>query len=314
MSRPFITWKQFRIYLRGFACAILALCSGLTQADTIAVLYPQAREPFLQVYTNIIEGIESEHGAGVLSFGISENTSTDEVRNWLDSADISGLVVLGNRSLDHLPADNERPFVVGGTVLKPQSAPLPGISLNPSLTALFGGLLELKPTVSDIHVVYEAGYNGWVIAKAEAAAEKLGLKLHAHPVSGLREAAAKYREVQQALDRHNSALWLPLGGPSREKFILQSILQTAWSRDQIVISSNLADVRRGALYALYPNNQAMGRDLARALRAQLADSASAESTFLTSTFQAINLRTAEHIGLRLTKDDLRKFEFVYPPQ
>lgn len=307
MSQPVITWKQFRSFLRGFVCAMLALCPVFTQAETIAVLYPQTREPYLQVYTNIIQGIESEYKKEVQRFAIAESTSAEEVKGWLDAAGIEGLVILGNQSLSRLPAENERPFVVGGTILKPQSAPLPGISINPSLSSLFGGLLELQPTVSEIHVVYEADYNGWVIAEAIRAAEQLDLTLHAHTVSGLREAAAKYREVQKSLDPDRSALWLPLGGPSREKFILQSILQTAWSRDQIVISSNLADVRRGALYAIYPNNHAMGQDLAKALLAQLEDRENATSVFLSSTFQAINLRTAEHIGLRLTKDDLSLF-------
>lgn len=314
MSQPFITWKQLRAQLRGVACALLALCPLLVQAEMIAVLYPETREPYLQIYKNIIAGIEAEYQTSVMQIGVAESTTPDQVEKWLDDNQVTGLVVLGKQSLASLPPDSQRPFVVGGAILKPQTPPLSGITLNPALTSLFGGLLELRPTVTDIHVVYEADYNGWVIAEALAAAKQLNLELHPHAVSGLREAAATYREIQNSMDQDSSALWLPLGGPSREKSILQSILQTAWSRDQIVISSNLADVGRGALYAIYPNNYAMGGELARALKARMENSDQTGFTFLSSTYQAVNLRTAEHIGLRLTKDEMRKFEFVYPPQ
>lgn len=315
MSQPFNAWKQLRNLLRRVACATVLLAPLLAQAETIGVLYPETREPYRQVYANIIDGIGAEYRQDIKQFAIAEDASVESVQQWLNDDGVTALVVLGSQSLTYLPADNTRPMVVGGTILKPQPKPRPGITLNPAPSSLFSGLLKLKPRVSEIHVVYEAAYNSWVITEAEKAADNLGLKLHRHPVSGMREAAATYREVQKRLKSEKAALWLPLGGPSREKSILQSILQTAWSRDQIVISSNLADVRRGALYALYPDNRAMGAELARLLKVQSEDTTSeAKTLFLSSTLQAVNLRTAEHIGLRLAKDDLRKFSFVYPPQ
>lgn len=315
MSQSFIIWAQLRNTLRRFACAAILLCPLLAQAESVGVLYPQTREPYDQIYAKIVEGIRAEYKQDVRQLSVTENTSQASVQHWLDREKIAALVVLGNKTLTYLPDTNERPLVVGGAILAPGSGQLPGITVNPSPALLFTGLVALTPTVTDIHVIYEDEYNGWIITEALEAADSLGLTLHRHAVSGLPESAAKYREVQQRLDRETEALWLPLGGPSREKSILQTILQTAWSRDQIVVSSNLADVRRGALYALYPNNLAMGFELARLLKAQSEPGGSqAGPAFLSSTFQAINLRTAEHLGLRLTKDDLRKFEFVYPPQ
>ncbi|MEX1031752.1 MAG: hypothetical protein WDZ30_00185 [Cellvibrionaceae bacterium] len=288
----------------------------LSQAATLGVLYPEVREPYHQVYASIVEGIEGEYKQEVRRFVVTDNSTADSVRQWVEMHEIDALVVLGNQSLAYLPEDNQLPVVVGGTILKPGPESLAGITLNPSPSLLFGGLLKLKPSVTDIHVVYEPDYNEWVVAEANKAAEALDLTLHGHPVSGMRQAAAKYREVQGTLNSDKAALWLPLGGPSRESSILQTILQKAWSGDQIVISSNLSDVRRGALYALYPNNREMGRELAKLLKQCMTESASESEPrklFLSSTFQAVNLRTAEHIGLRLTRDDLKDFEFVYPP-
>jgi putative tryptophan/tyrosine transport system substrate-binding protein len=320
MNQP-LKWKQLHNGLRRFACALAILCPLLTWAETIGVLYPETREPYRQVYASIIEGIQGEYQQAVKQFAVNEKTLADSVQQWLDDDGITALVVLGNRSLASLPKNNTRPLVVGGTLI-PRPGAHPGISLNPSPALLFSGLRALKSSVVNIHVVYEVEYNEWVITEAAKAAAKLGLKLHRHPVSGMREAAAEYREVQKNLDSDNAALWLPLGGPSREKSILQTILETAWTADQIVISSNLADVRRGALYALYPNNQAMGVELAQLLKTLNAqtdmprtktNSPETQNFLLSAVFQAVNLRTAEHLGLQLTKDDIREFEFVYPP-
>src|SRR5690606_28706581 len=185
----------------------------------------------------------------------------------------------------------------------------------PAPALLFAGLLQLRPDVLEIHVVFEPEYNGWVIEAAENAAQDLGIRLRSHPVTGLREAAARYREVQQQLEPRTQAFWLHLGGPSREKSVVQKIIETAWTRDQIIISSNLADVRRGAFYALFPDNRGMGMELARLLKMRMADGESAtEPVFLSALYQALNLRTAEHLGLRLDREGLKAFDFIYPPQ
>ena len=315
MSQQLMISGQRRRALALVVWALVLLCPQLAIAETIGVLFPQTREPFRQVYTNIIEGVEAEYQGPVERLVIGPDTTAKSIQDWMDRKNIRGVVVLGKESLDRIPPGAVRPLVVGGSIIPPGSQAHPGITLNPAPGLLFAGLLKLRPEVRDIHVVYEPDYNGWVIEAAERAAQELGIRLHSHPVTGLREAAARYREVQQTLKSRSEALWLPLGGPSREKSILQKILETAWARDQIIISSNLADVRRGAFYALYPDNRGMGMELARLLKMRMADGESAtEPVFLSALYQALNLRTAEHLGLRLDREGLKAFDFIYPPQ
>lgn len=312
MSQALLIRIRTYAVLRLLLCAALSLCPALVQAEAVGILYPETREPYRQVYRSIIDGVETIYKKKAESLAVSPDTPPEIVHRWLADNEISNLVVLGNDCLDHLPGDRELAVVVGGTILKPSEDSLPGITLNPSAGLLFSGLLGLRPAVTDIHVVFEEDYNGWVIPEANLAAAKLGVRLHEHPVTSLREAAERYRDVQSHMNGETSAIWLPLGGPSREKTILQEILETAWQREQIIFSSNLADVRRGALFALYPDNQGMGRELASLLRAVPIKSKN-NTQFLTSVSKAINLRTAEHIGLRLPKEQLREFDFVYPP-
>jgi putative ABC transport system substrate-binding protein len=310
---PFIRIRAYAI-LRLLVCAVVSLCPFLVHAEVVGILFPEVREPYRQVYRNIIDGVETEYKRKAEQFQLSPTSSPEAVRRWLEEKKITALVVLGNECLAHVPQNAELAVVVGGTLLKPSSESLAGITLNPSPLLLFEGLLAIRPAVANIHVVFEEDYNGWVVAEAGLAAEQLGIRLHRHPVANMREAAAVYRQVQKTMDRRTSALWLPLGGPSREKTILQEILETAWKHDQIIFSSNLAEVRRGVLFALYPDNHRMGRELAAMLKDISPENRKNNTRFLSSVYEAINLRTAEHIGLRLHKEELKEFEFVYPPQ
>lgn len=300
--------------LRLSLCAVVCLCPLLTRAEGVGILVPEVRGPYWQVYRNIIDGVKAEFQNDAQHFVISSHTSPAAVQQWLDKNEITALVALGNECLAHVPANSQMPVVVGGTILKPGGESLAGITLNPSPQLLFEGLVAIRPAVRDIHVVFEEDYNGWVISRAQTAARDLGLTLHSHPVANLREAAEGYRTIQDQMKSDTAALWLPLGGPSREKSILQEILEAAWEHDQIVFSSNLADVRRGALFALYPDNEQLGRDLALMLKEMKQHKTVTGTLFLSAVHKAINLRTAEHLGLRLRKEQLKEFELVYPPQ
>lgn len=313
MSQPLFIRNRATAILRLLLCAVVSLCPAFAWAEVTGILVPEVREPYWQVFRNIIDGVEAEYKQKTEHFVTSRDTSPEAVQEWLRKEKITALVVLGNECLAHVPADPGFPVVVGGTILKPASESLAGITLNPSPELLFGGLLAIRPGVRNIHVVFEEDYNGWVIAEATRAATTLGVILHSYPVGNMREAAEQYRRIQDKMDS-DEALWLPLGGPSREKSVLQEILEVAWRRDQIVFSSNLADVRRGALFALYPDNHQLGRDLAIMLKGMTPEKRVNDSRFLSSVHEAINLRTAEHIGLRMPKEQLREFEFVYPPQ
>lgn len=291
------------------------LCIAAHADDRVAVLYPEIREPYKQVFLNIVEGVESEFPDSVLSIVLEQDSDANAIRADLNSHEITGIVALGRAGVRSMEAFNiDIPAVVGAVILEPKTSRFSGITQNPSPSQLFETTRELIPTITAVHVVYEPEDNGWIIAQATQQAEALGLQLKTHPVADLRAAAEAYHDVQAQMDKKKDVLWLPVGAPSRDSAILQNILAMAWKEDQIVISSNLADVRRGVLLSLYPDNIAMGHNLARLLKRRLENpSADNEILFVTTLLKAINMRTAEHIGLRLNRDALREFDYVYPP-
>lgn len=301
----------------GFAGILLAilLWPAFATADNLAVVYPEIREPYRQVFISIAAGVARLENLKVLHYEASPNASGDDLRQWLKRNEIDGVVALGNAgvALAAQVDDLRLPQVVGAVAYAPNLPKSAGILLDPAPSEVFRYAQKINRKLKTIHVVFEEAFHEPVIEEAQAAALSLGLSLQTYPVTDLRQAAERYRSVQQSMHSARDAIWLPMGGPARDKAILQTLLENAWAKDQMIISSSLSDVRRGVLLAMYPDNEAMGEALGRLWQKQNTKYASSEMEFATTLMQAINLRTADHLGYRFNKQELRQFEFLYPP-
>jgi putative ABC transport system substrate-binding protein len=92
------------------------------------------------------------------------------------------------------------------------------------------------------------------------------------------------------------------------------VLQESWDHNLTMFSSNFGHVRRGALFSLYPDNVKMGRHLADSAQEFLASGEYGASgmILLRDVLLAINLRTADHLGL--TPGKKQEFGMVFPEQ
>ena len=303
--------------LRRQTCILLIhiLVVAPSWAEPVAVIYPEVREAYKKVFLNIADGAEKELGQDLLHLEISEDSSTARTKAWLDQNNVSAVIALGNKSIEEIGPDLKFPTVIGAVVFQPGANQYAGISLNPAPDRLFSGLQKLLPKLNTIHVVYDPDRNQWEVEAATELAEIMGITVNGYPANDLRQAATAYRDIQEKMNSDTDAVWLPLGGPARDKAILQNILETAWTKKQAVISSNLADVKRGVLFAMYPDNVGMGEDLGKLLKEVLKQSdGNSKIHFTTALFQAINRRTAEHLDMRLSQDDLSHYHFIYPPR
>ncbi len=291
----------------------LALPSCLW-ADPVGLLYPDVRDPYQKVFLNIAEGAEAQLGTSLYRHILSKSTTSQETESWLAEKDISAVIALGADSVNFLNADNQLPLVVGAVSAQaPES--FSSVSLNPSPKLLFAGVLALQHSIKTIHVVFDPSRNNWEVEQAAEMAKALNIKLIGYPAEDLRQAATTYRDIQNQMDAKTEALWLPLGGPARDKTIMQTILEIAWVNEQVIFSSNLADVKRGVLFAMYPDNTGMGKELAQLLtELQKNPEQPHQTQFVTSLYKAVNRRTAEHLQIRLGNQDLSAYDFVYPPR
>ncbi|GAB1256638.1 ABC transporter substrate-binding protein [Aurantivibrio plasticivorans] len=281
--------------------------------NRLTVLYPEIRDPYRQIFMHMIEGIEEASSIPVIAHELARGETEQTVGELISQGSNAGVIALGKRSIDALGKQQSIPIIMGAAILKPDTSHYIGITLNPDPSQVFGLAVELQPNLKNIYVVYNPSLSDWTIQQAAKQAKALGLTLHTYPVDSMQDAAMAYRTIQESMNSDTDGLWLPIGAPSRDKSILQRILETAWAKNQMVFSSNLSDVKRGALFALYPNNFGMGKDLVRLLEtASTSEIEKNHIAFSTSLNKAVNRRAAEHLGIRLTKNDLEAYEFVYP--
>jgi putative ABC transport system substrate-binding protein len=151
--------------------------------------------------------------------------------------------------------------------------------------------------------------------RAKEAARAQGLELVAYEAQDLRGAVRMYEDVFAAADNRRDALWLLLDSTTVEdSSVLPLVLQESWSRKLAVFSSSFGYVRRGVLFSLYPDNAGLGRHLAESALAFLTSGEYGEHgmILLREVLMAINLRTANHIGLDVGRRE--DFDMVFPEQ
>lgn len=288
-----------------------------------AVLYPEIREPFRTIFTSIADGVGSSLDGQVVPHAITDEDSSREILDWLNENHVEAAVVLGSRGQTlskELPPD--LPVVIGAVHMSQEllNGSYDGITLNPDPALLLGRLKSLAPSVKRVTIVYHRQRDQWMIEMAREPARELGLILNPIPVDRLQEAANKYLEILQQQKSDTEALWLSQDSAVLdEQAVLPMILKEAWDRRLIVFSSNPSHVRRGVLFALYPDNRSMGESLGRLVLnkqqhpAHTAIDVSEGMQPLSDLLIAFNVRTAGRLGIRYTRQDLEVFDLVFPP-
>ncbi len=297
------------------AVALPAAVAPAAESATprVAVVYPQVRDPYRAVFRAIVDGINAETTQGAEVFEIAPEETVEAVTARLAERQLDAVVLLGKRGLDlsnHIESPERR--VVGAVFAKPGdiAAGVSATSLAPAPRMLFTKLRELAPAVKRIYVIYGADENDWLIELARGDAAKLGYELVPLRKESIREGASAYRELLKQVQSPQDAIWLLQASPFLdENSVLQMVLRAAWDRNLVVFSSNPSHVPKGALFALFPDNNAMGRHLAQQLLGPA--SPSARLLPLEQLDTAINIRTADHLGLGLSAGDAR-FDMVFP--
>lgn len=227
------------------------------------------------------------------------------------------VIALGRQGLKAASGlDRDIAVVVGGVLSVPEqvSHNLMGISLTPDPGLLFAHLKILLPGTRKVIVIYDPRHNEWLLTLARDAAKAQGLELVAQEARDLASAAHLYEAAFAAADSHHDAIWLPQDVTTvDEGTILPLVLKDAWNRSVPVFSSSMLHVKKGVLFALYPNNLDLGRHLAHTAQTVLAGGDRQHGMVpLRAVLTAVNLRTANHIGINLSYQQQHSFDFVFP--
>ena len=170
----------------------------------------------------------------------------------------------------------------------------------------------LKPETRRVFTVYDPGRDQWLINRAQAAARRHNLELIAYPASDLKASARHLLKFLRTADPRQDSIWLPLDNRLVDKrHVLPFVIEKSWARRLTVFSSNLAHIRLGVLFALYPNNRELGRQLGE-LAAERAQQPALPPVVvpLNAVNKAFNPRVADHLNLRIDKSVRQQFQLI----
>ncbi len=169
----------------------------------------------------------------------------------------------------------------------------------------------LAPDIRRVFIVANSEQNKWLLDRTRSAAVDLGLTLTIKNATTLRTAAQSYRDVLENIDPKHDALWLPLD-PNFDESTLRLILGIAWKNRLVVFSSGPDMAQRGALFSFYPDYKAIGYHVAELLEDAPVSKLDTNAIRPTSDIKlAVNLRTAQHLGLEFNNDVKAKIEVVF---
>ena len=299
------------------AGAAIRLASAAGNIGPIAVIYPDIGEPYRSVFTKIIEGIEDKAKSKVVSYSVGDNFNAQALSSELKKQDVHVVIALGRSGMKAASLlDKEIGVVVGGVVNASAFEMRGGgiLSLAPDPALLFARLKVFSPKTQRVFVVYDPRQNAWLIDLAREAATAQGIELVAREASDLKEALNHYKTILSTINVRNDALWLPQDSISAdESTVLPLVLQESWEKGLLFFSSTVSHVRRGALFALYPNNMELGRTLANSALGVATAGSKREITPLRDVLTAFNTRTASHLGLPSSFRQ-QSFDLVFPEQ
>lgn len=286
--------------------------------NSIAVIYPDIGEPYRSVFTQIITGIESQTKGRVANFAVGANADVSELNSSLKRKDTKVVIALGRQGAKAASTlDSNIGVVVGGVLSAPgnESRDRQINILSPDPSLLFARLKIMMPKAKRIFAVYDSRQNDWLIRLAKEGARVQGMELIAYPAQDLRSAMLAYQDILSTSNPQHDALWLPHDPVTvEESTVLPMVLRESWNRNLAVFSSSFGHVKRGVLFSLYPNNVELGRRLADSALNFLATGEIETSGMvpLREVLMAINLRTAQHLGINTGRP--LTFDMAFPEQ
>jgi putative ABC transport system substrate-binding protein len=298
----------------------LAVTSPASAAEEIpiAVIYPDIGEPYREIFTEVISGIEDKVGAPIASYPVSTDTNINVLKASLNHRNTKVVIALGRQGMNMAEMlKNHVKVVVGGVLTLPDNGidDQPVISLTPDPALLFARMKALMPSMKRVFVVYDPAFNSWLMTLAESSARALGLELVAYKAQNLRKAVGFYQQIFSNADSHSDALWLPQDPTTVEdSSILPLVLQDSWNSNLAVFSSNFGYVRRGVLFSLYPDNAGLGKSLAGLAQDILVTGDYGKHGLmpLRDVQNAVNSRTAKHLGINPNR--FQNFNKIFPEQ
>ncbi|MEM8843907.1 MAG: ABC transporter substrate binding protein [Pseudomonadota bacterium] len=310
-----IIYKLFAYTQIAFMCCLLFSMHAYAEPK-VGIIIPELRAPYNEIYDAISDGIDKGLQGTPERLLLEKDYSSEIITDWLSDQGIESIIALGSlgqKSTVYLPSNMS---VVLGAVLSSSSeiTEYPSIALIANPIEQFNLLKKLDSKRTKIVVVYNPSKNQWLIDLAKQQIEASKIQLIAYQATDIKQSARIYDEVLRTENLDTTALWIMQDRSVVDsRVVLPFILEKAWQKNVVVFSGSPGHVKNGVLFCLYPNNIEHGEQAANLLLKEIKGFPVEDKIYPTKGLQkAINSRTAEHLGLSITRSDLREFDLVFP--
>ena len=204
--------------------------------------------------------------------------------------------------------------IVFTMVLNPESILTPrpdivGASLNIPVELQFNMIKEILPTAENVGIIYDPARNAGFVEKIAAFAEKFHLQIKSFPVTSQKDIP----KALEQLDEEADVLWGIVDNTVYTSQTAKFVIRDTVEKHIPFIGISASYVKAGALCALVFDNQDIGRQAAELARQILSGTPASElqTTTPEKIAIAINLRTAEIIGVTIPKNILEQAPIMY---
>jgi putative ABC transport system substrate-binding protein len=296
---------------RVFAAALFVACSATAlAAPTVAVIKSGPFAPFDRATRKIVTTLrQSPVKPEILTFDLEDDqANAGAVLARVRGANPDVIMPVGSLATESALAGSSTAPIVFSMVLYPEESGylrghrqrLTGASLDIPPDVQFTYVRRLLPAVRRIGVLFDPGETGAVVESARGAASKQGLTLVAKPVNEGDDVIAALRKLMAEVD----VIWTVADSRVITTETTPALILASLRQRMPLIGLSVAHVRAGALAALYCDYEDVGEQAATlALRIlQGEPPASLPVTHPRRVGLALNLRTAEHLGLNVPPD------------
>ncbi|MFK7795695.1 MAG: ABC transporter substrate binding protein [Gammaproteobacteria bacterium] len=309
--------KNTTIAILAAALLNVLLVAAVYAGPKVGVIIPELRAPFKVIFDTVGSGIDNGLNKRSPRLVLSKDYDPRSISDWIKKEKINAVITLGSagqRATVYIP--NNIPVVLGSLLSSPgPTNKFPGVALTPNPKSLFALLKSLDNQRSKVVVVYNPAKNQWIVDLAKRQAVANGIQLVAYKATDVKQAAIIYNNIFDGSELDSTAIWLLQDRKVVDsKVVLPFVLEQAWQKKIVVFSSALSHVKKGVLFSMYPDNESHGKQLAELMLKQ-SESSKLLGNQLHPTEglrDAINSRTAEHLGLSISRSELREFDVVFP--
>lgn len=280
----------------------LLLASAWTgRAEDVAVFSTSDVGP----YREAIDGAKAAlRGVTILETAVAEDMDLGRLDRRLARAGVKVLMAIGSGAANvaaRLPG--ERPIIVCMIIDAselPSSRRLAGVHLQVMARDQLVAFSRLVPKVRKVAILYDPAHTSDRVDEATAAAAEIGIEVLPLEIRSPRDIFPALRSIR---DRGGDSLWMVLDPTVYNRDSMQGILRFTVEQHIPFMASDREIVRSGALCALAPRFEAIGRQAAAMVRSLLAGGAIDDLPLVGPADSGlyVNLKTAALIGAALDR-------------